>query len=206
VQGLILDWEGVVGESFFTKYATITWDLFSLNGLNTSYEEFSTFMKQQEKNYQKGIVSSKQFWNSVINDLLLDSSKIRISDLEQLFLDSFKVTDKNLNLVREVRKLVPTVLLSNNYREQKAQIEPLNLFDKAFYSCDSGLLKPNPEFFRLAINYHKQINPKITDEEILYVDDKQKHVDAALSLGIKAEICSSPTKLREILAEYFPII
>lgn len=79
-----------------------------------------------------------------------------------------------------------TSLLSNNYRENVAYIENkydrlTRLADLRVYSCSIGMKKPGKEIFGYVLE-KLQARP----EDCVFVDDRQKNVASAKSLGMIA--------------------
>ena len=84
------------------------------------------------------------------------------------------------------------VMLGLGYREH---------LDRLFFSCDLGVAKPDPEFFRRILR-----ELRCGPEGIVFVDDREDNVEAALSVGLAAYVHTTHTSpdqgmgdLREIL-------
>ena len=73
----------------------------------------------------------------------------------------------------------------------------LNEFDDAVLSGEVGLVKPNPEIYRLLLS-----KIKFSAQECLFIDDSQVNVQAARELGFCAVHFESPERLRRELREY----
>ena len=56
-------------------------------------------------------------------------------------------------------------------------------FDRTFYSCDLGLAKPDPAYFRAILSALG-----VPASEVLFIDDNAANVDGARSVGIQAEL------------------
>ncbi|MFF0342092.1 HAD family hydrolase [Kribbella sp. NPDC004875] len=56
-------------------------------------------------------------------------------------------------------------------------------FDQTFYSCDLGLAKPDPEYFRAIL---RAIG--VPASEVLFIDDNEDNVSGALTVGLRAEV------------------
>jgi epoxide hydrolase-like predicted phosphatase len=88
-------------------------------------------------------------------------------------------------LVREVRRKVRTVLLTNNVAEFDSLWRPIipvqELFDRVIDSSAVGLRKPDPRIFRLALEAALVAPP-----EAFFVDDTLENVLAAERLGIRS--------------------
>ena len=77
------------------------------------------------------------------------------------------------------------------------------LFDREFYSCDIGHKKPEAAYF-LAILADLELPP----ERVLFIDDSEANVAAALGLGINAAVfqpgpgVEPGSLMRSILSEH----
>jgi putative hydrolase of the HAD superfamily len=81
--------------------------------------------------------------------------------------------------------------LASNQQSYRAQYMSTELgysehFDKEFYSCDLGFIKPDSKFFNSIISVIG--GPPST---ILFIDDQESNVLAARAVGIKSEIFTS---------------
>ena len=56
-------------------------------------------------------------------------------------------------------------------------------FDQTFYSCDLGLAKPDPAYFRAILTAID-----VPASSVLFVDDNEANVAGALSVGLRAEV------------------
>lgn len=87
-------------------------------------------------------------------------------------------------------KGVRLYLASNNEKYRAAAIEKLlkekDLLDGTYFSANLKVRKENPEFFEY-IARDLAVEPR----EMAFVDNDQKNVDSALSLGIDAKLYSS---------------
>ncbi|WP_405067972.1 HAD-IA family hydrolase [Kribbella sp. NBC_01510] len=56
-------------------------------------------------------------------------------------------------------------------------------FDQTFYSCDLGLAKPDPAYFRAIL-----AALQVSASEVLFIDDNEANVAGALGVGLRAEV------------------
>ncbi|MFD7157436.1 HAD family hydrolase [Kribbella sp. NPDC059898] len=56
-------------------------------------------------------------------------------------------------------------------------------FDRTFYSCDLGLAKPDPAYFREILRVID-----LPASEVLFIDDNAANIEGALSVGLRAEL------------------
>jgi putative hydrolase of the HAD superfamily len=73
-------------------------------------------------------------------------------------------------------------------------LEPL--FDHAFLSYRTGLLKPDPDAFAQVLNHYSCV-PK----EILFLDDNPLNIDAANTIGIRACLTRGIDDVRQALTD-----
>lgn len=69
-------------------------------------------------------------------------------------------------------------------------------FDGAFCTCEIGCDKKDPKFYEYIL---KVLG--LAAGEVLFFDDSQSNVDAALSLGIDAYLYQSAEQIQQVLAE-----
>ena len=70
------------------------------------------------------------------------------------------------------------------------------LFDKAYFSFDIHLEKPDPRFFELILD-HEGLLP----EETLFIDDTAKNIEAAKALGLRTYHISREELVRNLFSD-----
>lgn len=108
--------------------------------------------------------------------------------LKYWFENERDVDEKVVETVETLRQRgVKVHLVSDNEANRaKYLMEEVGLkdkFDEAFFSSDLGVTKSDPEFYKKVAEKLK-LNP----EEIDYLDDDEKNVDIAKTLGIHARL------------------
>ncbi|TCO44321.1 putative hydrolase of the HAD superfamily [Kribbella antiqua] len=68
-------------------------------------------------------------------------------------------------------------------------------FDQTFYSCDLGLAKPDPAYFRAILGAID-----VPASSVLFIDDNAANVDGALSVGLQAEVYDLESGVDELVA------
>ena len=82
----------------------------------------------------------------------------------------------------------------NKIYHQKKRTKPFDdFFDKAYYSCDIGLRKPNADIYEFVLNENK-----LDVGKTLFVDDSAQNIEAAKALGMQT-ILLTPGKFIEDL-------
>jgi putative hydrolase of the HAD superfamily len=110
-----------------------------------------------------------------------------------------------VEVVRELRATGTACYLATNQHAfrtayMRANLGYDDLLDAAFYSCELGLAKPDPAYFRTILERIGR-----TGAETLFLDDNESNVDGARAAGLHAEHFppdAGATVLRELLALY----
>ncbi len=99
------------------------------------------------------------------------------------------------------KKGVKIFILSNNFRERAAYYEEnfpfLNIFDRVYYSWQTGFAKPNPEAFKNLL-----LENDLKPEECIYFDDLKENIEVADSLGITSFLFEGLGGFERILKDY----
>ena len=69
-------------------------------------------------------------------------------------------------------------------------------FKKAFLSFEIGYCKPDPRTYQMVIDYFE-----VLPDQIFFVDDNPKNVEAARQAGIISEVFTTPESLKNSLRE-----
>ncbi|TDE96167.1 HAD family hydrolase [Occultella glacieicola] len=94
---------------------------------------------------------------------------------------------ESVSLVTQVRAAGPRCALATNQDAARAEVmqaefDYATLFDATYYSCDLGVAKPDPAYFRLVLD-----DLGLDPEQALFIDDTARNVAAARELGLRAE-------------------
>lgn len=147
-----------------------------------------------------GKISTTEFWVRFREELQLSSDE-GIVDYAEFWTDSFSPISETHALIQELATRYRLGILSNTELGvlEKALSKghvPVTPFAAVVRSCDVGFLKPEKEIYLLA---QERIN--VQPGEILFVDDREVNVLAAISLGWRGVVFdeSNPGKsVREI--------
>jgi putative hydrolase of the HAD superfamily len=116
----------------------------------------------------------------------------------------FDIPAERIRVIEEVKKKYKILLLSNsNEIHYDLYVRDLQLrfgysefdelFDKAYFSFDLHLAKPDPDIYEFVMYQHK-LNP----EETLLIDDREDNIEAARALGWKTYLLKAPERIRDI--------
>ena len=149
---------------------------------------------------RKGLISDEAFWSWAEKHL---PKGYNVQLIKKEWYESYTPDKEIRTIVEKLRGKYTLLIFSDNiksrveYLDQKYHFR--KLFDIEVYSHDYHLAKPEKDFIKIMIRA-----AGVKPEEILYIDDKEKNIAAAKSLGIKGIIYSRGefNKLLEELKEY----
>lgn len=139
--------------------------------------------------------------NITVGEFLDRLSKLQGCKVTREELDeSAKVDQDVVNIIKKLRTSYKTALLSNApsavIREILAEHDLEKYFDVIIVSSEVGYVKPSPEIFMLTLE-----KLGLTASEAIFIDDNEKHTDAAEVLGIQSIQFQSAQQLKEHLAK-----
>lgn len=103
-----------------------------------------------------------------------------------------------IDLARSLKPRYKVCLFSNASPKLRGRLKQLgidDLFEEVIISSEIGHAKPSDKAFAIAIN-----RTGVKSEEIFFVDDNPKNIEAALKNGLQASLYTSVAELRHILA------
>ena len=121
----------------------------------------------------------------------LEEWKVNLSEEEflQYWFSAEYENHEMVDYARQLKKEGYTLyILSNNFKERTTYYEKKfsflkELFDDIYYSWETGVVKPEKECFMQILD-EQHLKP----EDCFYVDDSEKNITVAKSLGISAEL------------------
>ena len=145
--------------------------------------EFEFIEKLRKKSsLQPSYEEIRDAWNAMI----LDMPRERIDILLNLKKKHNIFLLSNTNSIHQ-KKFLSEVNEANNFSFN-------NLFEKAYYSHEVGIRKPDEEVFRFILE-----NSEINAEETLFVDDSLDNIKAAQTLGIKPFYITANNSIEELI-------
>jgi HAD superfamily hydrolase (TIGR01509 family) len=151
------------------------------------------------RDFEMGRCSVEEFGANLVTDLGLSSTGEQV-------LERFRRWPRGLypgaaDLVRSLEGTVEIGLLSNtnalHWFTQTDHEEVRALFDRTYLSFELGMAKPDTDVFN-----HLVADLGAAPEAILFLDDNQMNVDAARTVGIRAELAEGVAGARTALAGY----
>lgn len=204
IENVILDLGGVIlnidynlTRSAFERLGVSHFDnMYSQQNANLLFQDLEKGMVSEKDFFQRlnqmaGLHLSDSQIREAWNALLLDFRESTLDFLEilktkcRLFLFS-NTNFIHLNAFREIYNRSPRV---HSFEE---------FFIKAYYSCEIGFRKPDPESYVWLLN---DIN--CSPQSSLFIDDTLQNIDAARNCGMKAIHLQPGQKLEELDWEEF---
>lgn len=128
-----------------------------------------------------GKLSSKVFWDIVSKKLKLNAHQISI--IKEMWHSSYEPKKGMKELIQKLRKSYKVVAFSGNIKERIEYLDKryslLKDFDDFVFSFDHKLSKKYPNFYKRLLE-----TIKAKPEECLFIDDKEKFLEMAMSLGM----------------------
>jgi glucose-1-phosphatase len=142
--------------------------------------------------FETGLMDPHDYFNYLTNACRL--AGLSFEQFVPLFNDIFDQNADVISLISTLKGKFHLGLISNtnpiHVDHIKATYEYLGHFDKAWYSNEAGLRKPNPALYKLALT-HFSVDP----HESVMIDDMKLNIDSALDLGMNAVHFQSPGQL-----------
>ena len=147
-----------------------------------SEQEF--LLRIRKKTNKATIKQIKEAWNS----MLLNLPKNRITLLKKLKqkYSIFLLSNINTIHVSQFKKI-----LGN-----KKYDEFYNLFDEVYFSHKIGVRKPDQKAFQLILDKNK-----LTNSDILFIDDSPQHIEGAKKLGIKTRLLKESEEITALFPD-----
>lgn len=118
------------------------------------------------------------------------------------------IPKSRMKYIEEIKKSYNTFLLSNtnsihlnfisNYLQKEFGINDIDVkFNKAYYSCQVGLRKPDEKIFQLVMEENN-----LVPQETLFIDDSAVNVETADQLGMHVILLMENEILEDKINEY----
>lgn len=130
----------------------------------------------------------------------LDLSKDDLSRLQEDFWRGDRVDHSLVDFIRGLRKQVKTGMITNAWPEVRGWLENewaiADAFDEIVTSAEEHIVKPDPEIYYLALD-RLEVEPA----EAIFIDDFERNVEGARSVGMHAIHFESPEQIQKDLTE-----
>jgi putative hydrolase of the HAD superfamily len=158
------------------------------------------------QDYERGLINDTEFRSSLRDRLQVEGTDEEIDrDWNAMLLD---VPPDRIELIRELGDRYRLFVLSNtnqihvdafelNVRESSGVEDFRSLFERVYYSHQTGYRKPEKEIYELVLN-ENELSPSNT----IFIDDNPDNVDSAGALGIHAVLMEQNSNLRDYLIDF----
>lgn len=200
IKAIIFDWGGVCckeGEPFASHALQ--------QKLSLDPSQIAQEVKDIYAGYYVGRYDRDTFWRAIMRHFSLqENAEINPTALSDAYLNSYVVYQDVLDLISNLHKNYTIGLLSNLTPEMKAKIVAVHglahYFDAMVFSCDPDVVSMKPDLRPYEVMLQK-INMEA--EQCLFIDNTQKNLDAASTLGMKVLLFSDKdTFLTSIMAQF----
>ena len=203
VKNIIFDLGGVVLDIDYNR----TRDAF----IKLGFKDFETVYKQAKQELIFDLFETGNITAADFRDVIRNYAERSFEDRE---IDAawnamiIKMPEERVAFLKELKKHQRLFLLSNtNEIHEKEFIRNITsafgknilpeLFEKVYYSHQTGMRKPDAEIFKLILKENK-----LAARETLFIDDSPQHVEGALKAGLQAILLEhKKTTLEKLLAE-----
>lgn len=185
---IIFDFAGVVSTEQLGGWKKIS-DKFGLDHEKIK-ERYYTHVEEYGRG---GTGSTQKFWENVCGGF-----DVGLKEFESIYSDWWKLNKDVVYFIEKLKRNYTVVLFSDNFDastpSMRADRELNLLFSKMFFSNELGHTKSEKESFQMVLN-----QGGVKPEECLFIDDKEKPIATARSLGIKSLLFTDyPTLLSEM--------
>ena len=157
------------------------------------------FIRAKWNEWKIGKINEEQFFGA-----FLDKAKISLDLLEEakkVFYDFYSANLPVIKLIRRLKKNYKIALLSNIskawFELEKKRFNLNELFDFIVTSFEEKIAKPHKRIYEALIN-----KSGFKSQEIVFIDDRKKNLEAAKQFGMKTILFKSFEELVKELKEF----
>ncbi len=176
--------------------------------LGIPWKEFPRAYTSVRGEYDRGTLDARSYWDMVAapfgkkvdQDL---AARLAVLDMDSWFSINIEVVDIIIRLKKEGYRLL---MLSNMNWEGKERMfgsarvaqgrDWIAVFDEILLSCDLGLLKPEPEIYRVCLE-----KARAEPERCLFIDDMPGNIAGARTAGMQTILFKDGMSLGTMLTE-----
>ncbi len=199
IEAIIFDLGGVI--------LNIDYNLTSKAFVDAGVKNFDEMYSQAEaddlfRHLETGTISEDSFYKEFNKKAGLDLSAIEIEKAWNSMLLTFR--DESLEFLKKIQPKYKIFLLSNTnyihlkklkgiYHNKPREFAFEGYFNKAYYSCEMGLRKPNADIYDFVLQ-ENNLDPAKT----LFIDDSIQNIEAAKLSGLQTILLSSGKNVEDL--------
>jgi len=142
-----------------------------------------------------GSISEREFWKRFIAKVNTKKQLPKESLYLREYAKQVKINNEVLDILRRLKSQgYQLTALSNSFRPHTSfnkRCGFYDVFDLVILSDEVGLIKPDPQIYKLTL---KKL--KISPEEAVFIDDCMVHIKTAQNLGMYTILFVNPQNLR----------
>lgn len=192
IKGIILDLGGVLVEAFGKEFLA-----YASQKLGVSTQKLGEAVQKEEPPLQRGEITAIKFWQNICKELGVNypNEEILQSLWVKPYVEHAKIKEDALTLIKRLKGKYKLAILSNTIDEHNQINKKRGLydgFDAVLLSNEVGMRKPEIEFFEAVA---RKLN--LSFNELLFVDDERRWVEAARNYGLGAILFLSAEQLEK---------
>ena len=171
--------------------------LVEISGLDSRL--FWELYDRYRNDLDQGVTLPREYWNLIARDAGVEWSPARLQQLWAADIRSWiSVEPGTVQLLAELHAGGTRVALLSNagfdFSDPFRHSPMAAYFEAIFVSAELGLIKPDPEIYRVAAR-----DLGIALEQMVFIDNKKINVDAATALGVTGHVFTTVAELRAFL-------
>ena len=171
--------------------------LVEISGLDTRL--FWELYDRYRDDLDQGVTLPGEYWNLIARDAGVEWSPAQLQQLWAADIRSWiSVEPGTVQLLAELHAGGTRVALLSNagfdFSDPFRHSPMAAYFEAMFVSAELGLIKPDPEIYRVTA---RELG--ITLEQMVFIDNKRVNVDAATALGVTGHVFTTVAELRAFL-------
>jgi HAD superfamily hydrolase (TIGR01509 family) len=189
---VLFDWGGVLTDGEYDRQ--VARDLAARTGLPEA-DIYKAWRDGKRVAWERGESDLDEVWDELVRRFSLKGTS---ADFTALLRNAIDPNPRVIDLLAPLRTRAALGLLSNNYPAVSPFVKKSvgALFDRLFFSDETGVVKPDPEAYRIALEAFG-----IPPEETLFVDDKEKNLPVPRSLNMAVHrYMNAPALRAELVA------
>ena len=200
IRNIIFDLGGVILNIDYHRTTQSFIDL-GITNFNELYSQFHA--DRFFEDFEKGMVEEATFIQKLKSHVPAVSEKDILTSWNAMLLD---FPARRINFLMKLKSKYRTFLLSNTNVIHHRAFQNILLdttgtlnecFEKAYYSHELGLRKPDKEIFQLVLAENK-----LLPEETLFFDDTLANIDTARLLKLQVHYVKPGERMEELLREF----
>ncbi len=184
---VLFDWGGVLTDGEFDRQ--VARDLAARSGFPET-ELYKAWREGKRVAWERGDSDLEEVWDELARRFSLRGTS---ADFAALLRGAIDPNPRVIDLLPLLRSRAELGLLSNNYPAVSPFVRKSlgALFDRLFFSDETGVVKPDPEAYRQPLEAFGA-----AAEETLFVDDKQKNFPVPRAMGMAVHRYTNAPALR----------